>query len=104
MDVSGAKIGDIGMSKFIRFPWLSAIFFLASTGDGLGQSEPLGGAAAFGDWRSDRPGLSRIIRPDDLPKPGATPSVANFPHVTSDPRTPSRTFPQVSRSIYLPTD
>ena len=65
---------------------LSAIFFLASTGGlGLGQSEPLGGAAAFGDWRSDRPGLSRIIRPDDLPKPGATPSVANFPHVIQRP-------------------
>jgi glucose/arabinose dehydrogenase len=61
--------------------WLSALIFVIGLGDAPSQSEPLVGAAAFGDWRSDRPGLSRTIRPDDLPKPGATPSVANFPHV-----------------------
>jgi glucose/arabinose dehydrogenase len=44
----------------------------------LGQSGPLLWSR---DWHSDRPGLSRIIRPDDLPKPGATPSISNFPHV-----------------------
>jgi hypothetical protein len=55
--------------------------FVAGLDHALGQTEPLVGAAAFGDWHSDKPGLSRIIRPDDLPKPGATPSVANFPHV-----------------------
>jgi hypothetical protein len=51
------------------------------SGQAFGQSEPLIGAAAFGDWRADLPGLSRIIRPDDLPKPGVTPSVANFPKI-----------------------
>ena len=65
----------------VRSSWLSAVIFVIGLGDARAQSEPLIGAAAFGDWRSDRPGLSRIIRPDDLPKPGATPSVANFPHV-----------------------
>jgi len=30
-------------------------------------------------------GLSRIIKPDDLPKPGATASVANFPRVIQRP-------------------
>ena len=69
------------MCLHIRFFWLSAVIFVIGLGDARAQSEPLVGAAAFGDWRSDRPGLSRIIRPDDLPKPGATPSVANFPHV-----------------------
>jgi glucose/arabinose dehydrogenase len=58
---------------------------LAGSHHGLGQSQPLMGAAAFGDWRSDKPGLSRIIRPDDLPKPGATPSVASFPHIVNRP-------------------
>jgi glucose/arabinose dehydrogenase len=61
--------------------WLTAAIFVTGPGHALGQSGPLVGAAAFGDWRSDEPGLSRIIKPDDLPKPGATPSVANFPHV-----------------------
>jgi hypothetical protein len=37
------------------------------------------------DWQSDKPGLRRVIRPGDLPKPGTTPSVANFPHVIQRP-------------------
>jgi glucose/arabinose dehydrogenase len=73
------------MCKFIRSFWLSTVLLGFSLGNALGQSAPLVGSAAFGDWRSDEPGLSRIIRPDDLPKPGATPSVANFPHVIKRP-------------------
>jgi glucose/arabinose dehydrogenase len=69
------------MGSHIRSLSLSAAILVAGFGRALGQSEPLVGAAAFGDWHSDKPGLSRIINPDDLPKPGATPSVANFPHV-----------------------
>ena len=49
------------------------------------QSDRLTGSAAFGDWRADRPGLVRLIRPADLPKPGATPSTANFPRVVRRP-------------------
>jgi hypothetical protein len=51
----------------------------------LAQSERLLGPAAFGDWRADRPGVSRLIKPEDLPKPGATPSVANFSRVVPQP-------------------
>ena len=58
----------------------------------LAQSEPLKGAAAFGDWHADRPGVSRLIRPEDLPKPGATPSSAKFPQIE---RRPPSLFPQV---------
>src|SRR4030088_1416487 len=58
----------------------------------MAQSGPLVGTAAFGDWRSDKPGVSRLIRPEDLPKPGATPSAANVSRVV--PR-PSATMPQV---------
>ncbi|WP_291684045.1 PQQ-dependent sugar dehydrogenase [Bradyrhizobium sp.] len=58
----------------------------------LAQSEPLKGAAAFGDWHADRPGVSRLIRPEDLPKPGATPSSAKFPQIV---RRPLSLFPQV---------
>ncbi|TRC76247.1 sorbosone dehydrogenase family protein [Mesorhizobium sp. WSM4307] len=37
----------------------------------------LKGAAAFGDWRADRPGVRRLIKPEDLPKPYVTKSVSN---------------------------
>ena len=58
----------------------------------MAQSEPLVGSAAFGDWRADMPGVSRLIKPEDLPKPGATPSSANFSRVV--PR-PASAMPQV---------
>ncbi len=56
------------------------------------RSEPLTGHAAFGDWRTNGPGLVRHIRPDDLPKPGATASSANVSHVV---RRPDGAMPQV---------
>jgi glucose/arabinose dehydrogenase len=58
----------------------------------LAQPAPLVGTAAFGDWRTDKPGLSRLIKPEDLPKPGATPSTASASRVV--PR-PSSAMPQV---------
>jgi glucose/arabinose dehydrogenase len=61
-------------------------------GDALAQSGPLLGSAAFGDWRTDRPGISRLIRPEDLPRPGATPSSANVSHIA---KRPSEALPQV---------
>jgi glucose/arabinose dehydrogenase len=36
------------------------------------------GAAAFGDWRTDAPGVRRLITPADLPAPFATKSTANM--------------------------
>src|SRR5882757_3673730 len=39
------------------------------------------------DWRADKPGLVRIIRPEDLPRPGATPSAANVSRVVPRPAT-----------------
>ena len=36
------------------------------------------GAAAFGDWRTDAPGVRRLITPADLPAPFATQSTANM--------------------------
>src|ERR1700676_5019707 len=58
----------------------------------MAQSGRLVGTAAFGDWRADKPGVSRLIKPEDLPKPGATPSAANVSRVV--PR-PSSMMPQV---------
>ena len=45
----------------------------------------LTGAASFGDWRDDAPGLWRHITPADLPLPGATPAVANPPRTVARP-------------------
>jgi glucose/arabinose dehydrogenase len=45
----------------------------------------LTGAAAFGDWHSDAPGVWRRITPGDLPPPGATPSAWNGPRVVARP-------------------
>jgi glucose/arabinose dehydrogenase len=46
---------------------------------------PLTGAAAFGDWRGDAPGVRRHITAADLPAPYATPSASNSVHVGTAP-------------------
>jgi glucose/arabinose dehydrogenase len=43
------------------------------------------GAAAFGDWHSDEPGVRRLIRPGDLPAPYATRSSTNFGSIAKRP-------------------
>jgi len=67
-------------------------FAVGGLGQAMAQSAPLTGSAAFGDWRSDKPGVRRLIKPEDLPKPGATPSSASMSHVV--PR-PEAALPQV---------
>src|SRR5580704_10441523 len=64
----------------------------ALIGPVLAQSPSLEGREAFGDWRADKPGLTRHLTAADLPKPGATSSVANAPR--SVPR-PASAIPQV---------
>jgi glucose/arabinose dehydrogenase len=39
----------------------------------------LEGKAAFGDWRTDKPGVRRLITPQDLPPPSDNSKTANFP-------------------------
>ena len=45
----------------------------------------LTGKAAFDDWRSEAPGVRRLIRPQDLPPPFATESVRNRMQLVVDP-------------------
>jgi glucose/arabinose dehydrogenase len=71
---------------------LALILAAAFTVPANAQSSPLTGPAAFGDWRADKPGVVRLIKPADLPKPGATSSSANFPRVAGRPRS---ALPQV---------
>jgi len=64
---------------------IAAMLAAADAGVALAQSGPLVGAAAFGDWRADSPGVVRLIRPGDLPRPGATPSAANTSRLVPRP-------------------
>jgi glucose/arabinose dehydrogenase len=66
--------------------------FLAMATAASAQPILLKGREAFGDWQQDKPGTVRLIRPEDLPKPGATPSAASASRVV---RRPASAFPQV---------
>src|SRR5258706_8501275 len=73
--------------------WVAATVFAgAAVAHALAQSGPLTGTAAFADWRADKPGVSRLIKAEDLPRPGATPSSVNVSRVV--PRPPA-VFPEV---------
>ncbi len=70
----------------------SVLLVFAAKAAAAAEGRVLTGKDAFGSWQSDKPGKVRLISPQDLPKPGATPSRANFPHVV---RRPVDAFPQV---------
>ena len=57
----------------------SSLFALAD------ESATRTGAAAYGDWRSDAPGVRRKLTAADMPAPGATRSVANPSRVVARP-------------------
>jgi glucose/arabinose dehydrogenase len=65
---------------------------LAGLSPTAAQSNLREGKAAFGSWQQDAPGTVRLIRPQDLPAPGATASAANMSRVV--PR-PAEAAPQV---------
>jgi glucose/arabinose dehydrogenase len=58
---------------------------LSATGMLHAQPATLTGQDAFGDWQRDKPGTVRLIKPEDLPKPGATRSAANGPRIVARP-------------------
>jgi glucose/arabinose dehydrogenase len=66
--------------------------FVALAGAAVAQSGVREGKDAFGSWQSDKPATIRLIRPQDLPEPGATRSAANVSRVV--PR-PAGAAPQV---------
>lgn len=51
-------------------------------------------SAVFGDWRTDAPGMVRHIKPSDLPKPYATPSVRNGSQVVDRPANAKLSVPK----------
>ena len=69
-----------------RIASVAAVALLPLTSTAVdAQPAPLRGPDAFGDWQRDKPGIVRLIRPDDLQRPGATPSAANASRVVSRP-------------------
>jgi hypothetical protein len=61
------------------------------------------GIAAYGDWRSDAPGVRRKITPADLPPSYATASANNAPTVVERPLMPGRKRRQgLSSSLWPP--
>jgi len=70
---------------------LAASGFVAAAISGI-HAQTLTGRDALGDWRADRPGVTRQITRDDLPKPWATPSAGNGPRIV---RRPADAKPQV---------
>src|ERR1700690_1260043 len=61
-----------------------------ATSDDTGKL--LKGAAAYGDWRDDAPGVRRLITAADMPRPFATKSADNGAHMVLRP---TNAWPQV---------
>jgi glucose/arabinose dehydrogenase len=57
----------------------------AWSGSAFAQSSVREGKDAFGSWQLDKPGTVRLIKPKDLPEPGATRSVASVSRVVPKP-------------------
>jgi glucose/arabinose dehydrogenase len=68
-------------------------FMTAHAGD---SDDPvvLKGVAAFGDWRADRPGIRRLITPKDMPRPFASSSASNGPHIIARPASANLLVPK----------
>jgi glucose/arabinose dehydrogenase len=66
----------------LTFATLTSILALGAVS---AESARLGGKDAFGSWERDKPGTIRLIRPQDLPGPGATRSVANVSRIVAKP-------------------
>jgi glucose/arabinose dehydrogenase len=79
---------DSCLSKEIAMRAGRAIFFIAlclAPSAVFGDESPRRGAAAYGDWQEDAPGVRRLITLADLPVPYATPSSANPSRVSLRP-------------------
>jgi len=71
----------------MRLPLLLASILIAGSSP-LALADDDGvrtGAAAYGDWRTDAPGVRRKLTEADIPPPGASHSVSNPPRVVARP-------------------
>ena len=87
-----------------RIGWaLASAAFLVGGGAALAQTVATAtrtGPAAFGDWHSDAPGVRRLLQPNDLPTPLATPpSSAQSAHVSRPDNAQPKVPPGFSVSL-----
>lgn len=73
------------MTRRIRTVAGGAILSALVATAAVAEPAVLKGKDAFGSWQGDTPGTIRLIRPEDLPKPGATASAANVSRVVQRP-------------------
>jgi hypothetical protein len=64
---------------------VTAFLLLAINGAASAQTGVREGKKAYGSWQQDKPGTVRLIRPQDLPQPGATAPAANMSRVVTRP-------------------
>lgn len=70
----------------MRTSFVLALAFLATAAFNAHAADKLlTGAAAFGSWKDDAPGMLRLIRPADLPAPYASGSASNAPRLVARP-------------------
>jgi glucose/arabinose dehydrogenase len=69
----------------MRIAAIAALLAAMGLATSAGAAAELKGKDAYGNWQSDAPGTLRLIRPEDLPRPGATPSTANVSRVVPRP-------------------
>jgi glucose/arabinose dehydrogenase len=69
----------------VRALAVAAFFLIAFNGATLAQTGVREGKEAYGSWQQDKPGTVRLIRPQDLPQPGATAPAANMSRVVTRP-------------------
>jgi glucose/arabinose dehydrogenase len=81
----GASIREDDMSDRAINGAAAALIAALVLAAGAAAAAELTGKEAFGSWQSDAPGTLRLIGPEDLPRPGATPSAANVSRVVPRP-------------------
>lgn len=81
--------------KSISLPLTGLVLLgLAELGIAQDASTVRTGRAAYGDWHSDAPGVTRKITPADLPRPLETPTAANRSKVVSKPANAALKVPE----------
>src|SRR5689334_20574614 len=65
---------------------LVAIFATAAMAAESGGNDGVrSGKAAFGDWQGDKPGIRRLLRPDDMPPASINAPVSSRPEIAKMP-------------------
>jgi glucose/arabinose dehydrogenase len=71
--------------KSVRLALLAAAIAVLGICGAEAQGALMMGAAAMGDWKSDAPGVRRLITATDIPQPYATRSAGNPPRLVQRP-------------------